>query len=145
MKNFKKSTIDNSANIYSNLSVVTYNTRHTCNFRYILIYIWLNVISQLIIFNPFHNRVKILPYWASPDGKDAKMVKNLSAMWETQVQSLSWKDPLEKGMATHYGILTWKIPWAEEPAVLWPMESQIVRHKWATNIHIHCHINLKYI
>ena len=31
----------------------------------------------------------------------AQMVKNLPAMQETQVQSLSWEDPLEKGMATH--------------------------------------------
>ena len=36
-------------------------------------------------------------------------------MWETQVQSLGWGDPLEKDMATHSGILTWKIPWTEEP------------------------------
>ena len=38
------------------------------------------------------------------------MVKNLPAMWETQVQSLSWEDPLEKGMATHSSILGWEIP-----------------------------------
>jgi len=31
----------------------------------------------------------------------ARMVKNLSAMQETQIQSLGWEDPLEKGMATH--------------------------------------------
>ena len=41
-------------------------------------------------------------------------VKNLPAMQETWVQSLDWKDPLEKGMATHSSILAWKIPWAEE-------------------------------
>ena len=41
-------------------------------------------------------------------------VKNLPAMQETWVQSLGWKDPLEKGMATHSSILAWKIPWAEE-------------------------------
>ena len=33
------------------------------------------------------------------------MVKNLLAMWERQVRSLGWEDPLEKGMATHSGIL----------------------------------------
>ena len=32
-------------------------------------------------------------------------------MRETQVRSLGWKDPLQKGMATHSGILTWRIPW----------------------------------
>ena len=40
----------------------------------------------------------------------AQMVKNLPAMWETQVQSLGWEDPLEKGMATHSS-LVWRIPW----------------------------------
>ena len=42
------------------------------------------------------------------------MVKNTPAMWETRVQSLSWEDPLEKGMATHSSILAWRIPWIEE-------------------------------
>ena len=41
------------------------------------------------------------------------MIKNLPAMWETQVQSLDWEDPLEKEMATHSSILAWKIPWTE--------------------------------
>ena len=45
----------------------------------------------------------------------AQMVKNLSAMQETQVQSLGWEDPLEKGMATPSSILAWRIPWTEEP------------------------------
>ena len=48
----------------------------------------------------------------------AQMVKNLPAMWETQVQSLGWKDPLEKGMSTHSSILAWRIPWTEEPGRL---------------------------
>ena len=37
-----------------------------------------------------------------------QMVKNLSAMWATQVQSLGWEDPLEKGMTTHSSVLAWK-------------------------------------
>ena len=37
-------------------------------------------------------------------------VKNSPTMWETWVQSLAWEDPLEKGMATHSGILAWRIP-----------------------------------
>ena len=45
----------------------------------------------------------------------AQMVKNLSAMHQTWVQSLVWEDTLEKEMATHSTILAWKIPWAEEP------------------------------
>ena len=42
------------------------------------------------------------------------MVKNLSTMQETQVQSLGGEDPLEKEMATHYSILAWKILWTKE-------------------------------
>ena len=41
----------------------------------------------------------------------AQLVKNLPAMWETWVQSLGWEDPLEKGTATHFSILAWRIPW----------------------------------
>ena len=40
----------------------------------------------------------------------AQMVKNPPAMQETWVQSLSWENPLEEGMATHSSILAWKIP-----------------------------------
>ena len=39
-------------------------------------------------------------------------------MQETQVQFLSWEDPLEKEMATHSSILTWEIKWTEEPGRL---------------------------
>ena len=40
-----------------------------------------------------------------------QLLKNLSAMWKTWVQSLGWKDPLEKGKAIHSSILAWRIPW----------------------------------
>jgi hypothetical protein len=46
------------------------------------------------------------------------MVKNLPAMRETQVPSLSGEDPPEKGMATRSSILAWRIPWTEEPGRL---------------------------
>ena len=46
------------------------------------------------------------------------VVKNLPTVQETQVQSLGWEDPLEKGMATYSSILTWRIPWTEEPGRL---------------------------
>ena len=46
------------------------------------------------------------------------MVKNLPAKQETWVQSLGQEDPLEKEMATHASVLTWRIPWSEEPGVL---------------------------
>ena len=41
----------------------------------------------------------------------AQLVKNLPAIWETWVRSLGWKDPLEKGKATHSSILAWRITW----------------------------------
>ena len=44
----------------------------------------------------------------------AQMVKRLSTMRETRVQSLGGEDLLEKEMATHSSILGWKIPWVEE-------------------------------
>ena len=44
----------------------------------------------------------------------AQLVKNLPAMWETCDQSLGWEDPLEKGKATHYSILAWRIPWTTQ-------------------------------
>ena len=46
------------------------------------------------------------------------MAKNLPTVWESQVQSLDWEDPLEKGMETHSSILAWKVPWTEEPGRL---------------------------
>ena len=42
------------------------------------------------------------------------MVGKVPAMQETQVQSLDWEDPLEKGKATHSSILAWRIPWTVE-------------------------------
>ena len=54
------------------------------------------------------------------------MVKNLPAMQETQVRSLSWEDLLEKEMAIHSKILTWRIPWTEEPGVPQSVGSQRV-------------------
>ena len=56
------------------------------------------------------------------------MVKNLPAMQETQLQSLGWEDPLEKGMATHSSILAWRIQWTEETDGLESMGSQRVEH-----------------
>ena len=68
-------------------------------------------------------------------------------MWETQVHSLGREDLLEKEMATHSGILAWKIPWMKEPGGLQFMRSQsqtrlndfiftyvlsILKHIWMT-------------
>ena len=58
----------------------------------------------------------------------AQMVENSPAVQETRVQSLGQEDPLEKGMATHSSILTWRIPWTEEPGGLQSLGSQRVGH-----------------
>ena len=58
----------------------------------------------------------------------AQMVKNLPAIQETWIQSLSQEDPLEKEMATHPSVLAWRIPWTEEPSRLQSIELQRVRH-----------------
>ena len=53
---------------------------------------------------------------------------DLPEVWETWVQSLGRKDPLEEGVATHFSILAWRIPWTEKPGGLQPMGSKRVRH-----------------
>ena len=53
-------------------------------------------------------------------------------MPETLVQSLGWKDPLRKEMATHSSILAWEIPWTEEPGRLQSLKSQRVRYDLVT-------------
>ena len=54
-----------------------------------------------IYMNPYSRR------WAS---LVAQLVKNPRAMRETWVRFLGWKDPLEKGKATHSSVLAWRIP-----------------------------------
>ena len=56
------------------------------------------------------------------------MVKSLSAVQETWLQSLGQEDPLEKEIATHSSILAWKIPLMEKPGRLQSMGLQRVRH-----------------
>ena len=55
-------------------------------------------------------------------------IKSLPAMQGTWVLSLGQEDPLEKGMATYFSILVWRIPWTEETGGLQSMGSQRVRH-----------------
>ena len=64
-------------------------------------------------------------HWAS---LVAQVVKNLYAMQETWVPSLSQEDPLEKEIAAHSNSLAWRIRWREEPGGLQFMGSQRVGH-----------------
>ena len=56
----------------------------------------------------------------------------MPAMQESQVQFLSWEDPLEKEMATRSSVLAWRIPWTEEPGRLQSMGLQKVGQDLAT-------------
>ena len=68
----------------------------------------------------------------------APTVKSLPAVQEGQemwVRSLSWEDPLERGVAAHSSILAWKIPWAEVPGGLQSVESQRVFVTFTLHFH----------
>ena len=56
------------------------------------------------------------------------MVKNLPAVWETQVASLGQEDPLEEGMATQSSIIAQRISWTEEPGRLQSFGSHRIGH-----------------
>ena len=75
---------------------------------------------------------KELGIWPQPlislTSQVAQRVKSLPAVRETRVQSLGREYLLEKEIATHSGILAWKVPWMEEPGGLQSMGSQRVRY-----------------
>ena len=93
-------------------------------------YVCINMYSFLKAFSSIISYYKIVSRVAS---LTAQMLKNLPAMWETQVWSLGWEDPLEKGMSPHCSIRAWRIPQTEETGGLQSMGSPRVRHYWATN------------
>ena len=66
-----------------------------------------------------------MQHGASPGGS---LVRNLPALQETWVISLSWEDSLEESMATHSTILAWEIPWTQGPSGLQSIASQRVEH-----------------
>ena len=72
--------------------------------KYLNLYVLINFIYNL------HPNIGL--HWTSPV---AKIVKHLSTMRETWVQSLEQEDLLEKEMVTHSRILAWEIPWTEKP------------------------------
>ena len=76
----------------------------------------------------------------------AQMAKNLPAVQENWVQSLGQKDALEKEMATHFSILTWEIPWTEEPGGLQSVGPQRVTqhtyhpYNWSLPFTLHSNV-----
>ena len=83
--------------------------------------------SHFLIFGPLYH------HWTS---LIAQTVKNLPTVQDTWVQSLGWKDPLEKGMTTHSSILAWGIPWQRSLTGYSPLGSQRVRLDWVTKAHL---------
>ena len=77
------------------------------------------------------NPVWMFPWWLS--GKES--ICNADTVGELDVRSLGWKDFLEKGMATDFRILAWRILWTEEPSWLQSIGSQKVRHDWSGSTH----------
>ena len=83
------------------------------------------------------------PTWASLVAQGWKNPPSMQQMWEMWVWSLGWEDPIEKGVATHSGILAWTILWTEDPGRLQSIGSQRIGHNgsnWAlahtyTNTH----------
>ena len=92
----------------------THISKYTHHFIYIL---------TLDLFNSTVTKVRqVLPYYIvasasrnseilATTGIVAQLVKNPPAMQEIWVRSLGWEDALEKGTATHFSILAWRIPW----------------------------------
>ena len=75
--------------------------------------------------------------WATRTSLVAQMVKNLPAVQETWVQSLSQEDTLEKKMAIHSSILTWEIPWQRSLAGYSPWgHKESDTTKWLTQGYI---------
>ena len=81
----------------------------------------LNLFYSYIFYNSY------LLAWLYMASFIAQLVKNPPAMQETLVWFLSQKDPLEKGKATHFNILAWRISWPIQS-----MWSQRVGHDWVT-------------
>ena len=107
------------------MSYVTfYSLFQFLSFVSVITKIWVIEILCLIL------RIFYILFWTS---LVAQMVKRLSTMRETRVQSLGWEESLEKEMAIHSSTIAWKIPWTEEPGRLQSMGSQRVRHDWATS------------
>ncbi|CAI9166410.1 unnamed protein product [Rangifer tarandus platyrhynchus] len=82
------------------------------------------LISPALIFMGLYYRVFLV----------AQRLKSLPAMQETWVQPLGREDRLEKKMATHSSILSWRNPWTEKPGGLQSMGLQRVGHDWVGRV-----------
>ena len=92
--------------------------------------LYASFVLNFIFFVKVTSLLIIGVHWGFPCGS---VVKNLPAIQETQVWSLGREDPLEKGMAAHASLLSWRIPWTEETDGLQSTGSQRIGHSWAVN------------
>ena len=92
-------------------------------FLFLLIFITVQLLYSVVLVSAvqqsesvIHKHISILSqiFFSLQSSLVAQTVEHLPTMRETQVQSLSWEDLLEKEMATHSSTLAWKIPWMEE-------------------------------
>ena len=71
-----------------------------------------------------------LTEFGDPGGSVVKSPPAMQKLWEMQVRTLGWEDPLEEGMAAYSNVLAQRIPWTEEPGGLYVYRVQRVRHDW---------------
>ena len=79
---------------------------------------FLTLIVVILNFQFNNSKISAISKFGFDGSLVSQMLKNLPSMQETLVRSPGWEDPLEKGMATHSSILSWRIPWTEEPGGL---------------------------
>ena len=84
----------------------------------------LRVFKQLVHFYYNQTQLTVKLYFGFPGGATDKDPACQCRRHKTWVRSLDWEDSLEEGMATHFSILAWRIPWTEEPAGLQSIGSQ---------------------
>ena len=89
--------------------------------------------AQWRLISSFRSSASCILLLPSKNKDVIRAVKYLPAMQETWLRSLGQEDFLEKGMATHSSILTWRIPWTAEPGRLSSKGLQRVRHDWVPN------------
>ena len=95
---------------------------HLLNFCFI--FLWFELWDYFLFFLSFFFFFFFVGWGPYEIFLVVQMVKCLSTMQETWVQSLGWEDLLEKEMVTHSSILAWKIPWTEDPGRLQSMGPQ---------------------
>ena len=95
-------------------------------------------VFQLIEVQRMNKMVHILSVRC--DDLTAQVVKTVPAMQENWVQSVSWEDPREEGMATHSSILAWGNP--VDIGVLWVTVHRVTKSQARLSTHTHTHSNL---